>query len=144
MELRPCLWTLCDGEKGAGPCVRPRRRGHRERFGLRPREPRAEGARGLLELRPIGGRQVHPDRSSTQHADGTIKQSFQKAAKKVTMLEVWQKPSDGKLEDELPPADKTACRAAIGGLEYLASQRMGFIAAANVSAGLGADDRRGG
>ena len=62
-------------------------------------------------------------------ADFTITLSYKKAAAKVHMIEGWKPPAGGRIDDLLPPRGITACRAAIGSLQFLASQGMGLIAA---------------
>ena len=58
----------------------------------------------------------------TQPADGSILQSFQRAGQVVTMIEGWWKPKDKWVDDEQPMVGKVACRSALGGLQFLASQ----------------------
>ena len=38
----------------------------------------------------------------TQLTGGSILQSFQRAAQRVTMVEGWQKPEDRRVDDEIP------------------------------------------
>ncbi|CAK0838383.1 unnamed protein product, partial [Prorocentrum cordatum] len=114
MEWGPRLWVLCDGHKIAGISL-----------------ARVDGmAVGVDEDSVYANQRLNGLKGSRNGGDdGAIQQFFQKAAKKVTKIEGWQKPLKGMLEDELAPAGKTACRAASGGPQYLASQAMSFVAA---------------
>ena len=130
MKLEPCVWVLYDhGVVVATAFV------HVDDFVVGVLESSTLAAQKFAELQ--GYWQWGSWESScfgqtgvdvVQLTDHSIAQPFEAAAAKVETIEGWSQPA-GRADDRLPASGITACRAALGGLQYLASQGMSLIAA---------------
>ena len=130
MKLEPCVWTLYDkGRLVAIAFV------HVDDFVVGIKEDNDKAKQKHEELRnhwQWGSWETGCFRQTgvdvVQLADHSISLSFAAAAAKVEMIEGWS-GRPGRADDALPAPGITACRAAIGGLQYLASQGQSLIAA---------------
>ena len=130
MELEPCVWTLYEGKKLIGIAFV-----HVDDFVVGILEGNERADTKLTELKGYwqwGSWETSCFRQTgvdvTQLSDFSIAQSFVAAAAKVYMIEGWS-TRENREDNPLPPRGVTACRAALGGLQYLASQGLSLVAA---------------
>ena len=131
MQLEPCVWTLYGDKKELIAIAFV----HVDDFVVGVNEDSPLAQQKFKELRGYwkwGSWETSTFRQTgvdvVQLADFSISQTFVAAAAKVDVIEGWS-GRGARPDDKLPPAGVTACRAAVGGLQYLASQGMSIIAA---------------
>jgi hypothetical protein len=131
VTMEPCVWTLWHhGEIVAVSFI------HVDDMVVGVAESNAFVNKAMCEVEKLyrWGRWEHTtfDQCGSdlvQLKDGTILQSLERATKKVSMIELAAQDRKGKDEDSLSPRGQTLCRAALGSLQFLASQGLCWLSA---------------